>query len=236
MKKFGKRLLALIMLIILAVAGINIYMIQLGKEQTLARYEKEGEVESLQFEKKKQQVEKKQVECAIILGAGITDSETPGHYLKDRLDGGIYLYKKGLVKKLLLTGDNGSMYHNEIHVMLQYCIDNGVPGEDIFCDHAGFNTFDSMYRAAHLYDVKSAVVVTQKFHIGRSIFLAKEEGIKAYGITSDVESASNNYKLELRELLARVKDFILSFVERKPKILGEKMPISGDDGTYTHGE
>lgn len=103
-------------------------------------------------------------DCIMVLGAGIRDDETPTPMLKDRLDTGILLYELGVAPKLLLTGDNGQVDHNEIHVMLNYVKRAGVPEEDIFCDHAGFSTYDSMYRAQSIFGVSSAIVVTQTYH------------------------------------------------------------------------
>ena len=103
-------------------------------------------------------------DCILILGAGIEDDSTPSPMLKDRLDVGVWLYKLGAAPKILLSGDNGSIGHNEIHVMLNYVIEAGVPREDIFCDHAGFSTYDSMYRARDVFCVSKAIVVTQEYH------------------------------------------------------------------------
>ena len=103
-------------------------------------------------------------DCILVLGAGIKDKETPSPMLKDRLDVGIELYNLGIAPKLLLSGDNGQVEHNEIHVMLNYVKEAGVPSEDIFCDHAGFSTYDSMYRAGGIFGAERVIVVTQEYH------------------------------------------------------------------------
>ena len=103
-------------------------------------------------------------DCILVLGAGIKDKETPSPMLKDRLDVGIELYNLGIAPKLLLSGDNGQVEHNEIHVMLNYAKEAGVPSEDIFCDHAGFSTYDSMYRAGSIFGAERVIVVTQEYH------------------------------------------------------------------------
>ena len=124
-------------------------------------------------------------DCIMILGAGIKDDETPTPMLKDRLDTGIMLYQAGVASKILLTGDNGSKEHNEIHVMLNYVKDAGVPEEDIFCDHAGFSTYDSMYRAKKIFQVSNLIVVTQTYHQYRSLYIGEKLGLHVMGIASD---------------------------------------------------
>ena len=124
-------------------------------------------------------------DCIMILGAGIKDDETPTPMLKDRLDTGIMLYQAGAASKILLTGDNGSKEHNEIHVMLNYVKAAGVPEEDIFCDHAGFSTYDSMYRAKKIFQVSNLIVVTQTYHQYRSLYIGEKLGLHVMGIASD---------------------------------------------------
>lgn len=126
-------------------------------------------------------------DCILILGAGITDKDTPSPMLKDRLDAGIQIYKEGVASKILLSGDNGQQEHNEIHVMLKYAKEAGVPEEDIFCDHAGFSTYDSMYRASSIFGVERAIVVTQKYHQYRALYVGEELGLDVWGVASDQE-------------------------------------------------
>ena len=142
-----------------------------------------------------------------------------------------------LVPRLLLTGDNGQVQHNEIHVMLKYCLDAGVPPEDIFCDHAGFSTYESMYRADYIFNVKRAVVITQYYHLFRALWLADGFGIEALGAASDQQQPYPHQKYRnSRENLARVKDYFMVMAKPKPKYLGEPFPITGDDSIETHGE
>jgi len=174
-------------------------------------------------------------DCIIILGAGIKNGETPSPMLKDRLDTGIMLYKMGIAPKILLSGDNGTVTHNEIHVMLRYTLKAGVPSADIFCDHAGFSTYDSMYRAQSIFKVKSAVIVTQTYHMYRSLYIADKLGIKALGISSDQKKYRGQAQREMREVLARNKDFFKVMVKPKSKVGGSAIPISGS-GEESHGE
>lgn len=176
-----------------------------------------------------------QADCILILGAGIIDENTPTPMLKDRLDAGIQLYKKGAAPKLLLTGDNGQKEHNEIHVMLNYAIDAGVPEEDIFCDHAGFSTYDSMYRASSIFNVKKAIVVTQKYHQYRALYIGEKLGLEVRGVSSDQETYVGQLCRDFRELLARIKDFGKVYIKAEPALGGEAIPISGS-GLISHGE
>lgn len=174
-------------------------------------------------------------ECIIVLGAGIKDSETPTPMLQDRLDLGIELYKKGVAPKLLLSGDNGQVEHNEIHVMLSYAKEAGVPEEDIFCDHAGFSTYDSMYRAESIFGVKKAIVVTQTYHEYRALYVGKKLGLEVKGAASDQESYKGQSLRDFREFLARNKDFFKVMVRANSQLGGEEIPISGS-GLISHGE
>lgn len=174
-------------------------------------------------------------DCIIVLGAGISDSETRTPMLQDRLDLGIALYKKGVAPKLLLSGDNGQIGHNEIHVMLSYAKEAGVPEEDIFCDHAGFSTYDSMYRAQSIFGVERAVVVTQKYHEYRALYIGEKLGLEVIGASSDQEHYGGQMLRDFREFLARNKDFFKAMLKAKPLIGGETIPISGS-GLISHGE
>lgn len=174
-------------------------------------------------------------DCIMILGAGIIDAETPSPMLKDRLDAGILLYQNGVAPKVLLTGDNGTEEHNEIHVMLNYVKDAGVPEKDIFCDHAGFSTYDSVYRAKSIFEVESCIVVTQTYHEYRALYIADKLGVMAKGIASDQERYSGQPIRELREVMARIKDFGKCIVKPVSVLGGEAIPISGN-GISSHGE
>lgn len=176
-----------------------------------------------------------EAECILVLGAGITDKETPSPMLKDRLDAGIALYNEGVAPKLLLSGDNGQLEHNEIHVMLKYAKDAGVPEEDIFCDHAGFSTYDSMHRAFSIFGVETAVVVTQKYHQYRALYVGEKLGLDVWGVASDQEKYAGQSYRELREILARIKDFGKAAAKSDPVLGGEVIPISGS-GVISHGE
>jgi len=181
------------------------------------------------------EMEKIKPESIIILGAGIINEETPSPMLKDRLDTGILLYQNGVAPKILLTGDNGSAHHNEIHVMLTYVKNAGIPEEDIFCDHAGFSTYDSMYRAQYIFGIERAIVVTQTYHEYRALYIGEKLDMIVRGIASDQETYGGQSVRELREVLARIKDFGKCIVKPSALAGGEEIPINGS-GISSHGE
>ena len=163
---------------------------------------------------------------AIVLGAGILLNGDLSVVLKDRVDTAIALYKAGKVKTILVTGDDGSATHNEVNPSRDYLMAHGVPSEAIFLDHAGFDTYSSMYRAKVVFNVKEAIVVTQPFHLPRSVFIARSLGINAYGIAADQHPY--RFRNDVRELFANVKALFSVILHLKPKYLGDVIPITGD--------
>lgn len=169
-------------------------------------------------------------ETALILGASVySDGELSGIF-KSRVDKAIDLYKAGKVSKILASGDNSSVYHNEVNPVRDYLLAKGIPDKDIFLDHAGFDTYSTMYRARDIFQVSSVIVVTQNFHLPRSIFIARVLGLKAYGIVADKAFIPiHNY---IREIFADEKALIDLVLHRKPKFLGETIPITGTQQNY----
>ena len=121
-------------------------------------------------------------DCILILGAGVHEDGKPSLMLKDRLERGIDLYKAGISEKIIVSGDHGTVGYDEVNVMKNYLIDAGIPSENIFMDHAGFSTYESIYRARDIFCVKSMVIVTQKYHLYRALYIAKEFGLDAVGV------------------------------------------------------
>lgn len=171
--------------------------------------------------------EKSDIDCILILGAGIW-GDKPSPMLEDRLNEGIALYKKGVSSKIIMSGDHGKEEHDEVNIMKNYAIEKGVPSEDIFMDHAGFSSYDSMYRAKEIFKANKIIVVTQKYHLYRSLYIANKLGIEAYGVSSDPRKYSGQFIRDIREILARDKDFIKCIYKPKPTYLGEVIPVSGD--------
>lgn len=171
----------------------------------------------------------------IVLGAGIYKDGSLSPMLYDRVKTATVVSSKNSTEKYLLTGDHGKKEYDEVGSMKSTLIsDYNVLPENIFLDHAGFSTYDSMYRADSIFKIKSAVIVTQKYHLPRAIYLARKKGIDAYGVVADRPSSyvgMSYYKF--REYLATTKDFIISLFNVKPTLPGNEIPISGD-GRQTH--
>ncbi|MEJ0054063.1 MAG: ElyC/SanA/YdcF family protein [bacterium] len=169
-----------------------------------------------------------EVETALVLGASVIRGE-PSPILEARTDSAIELYKAGKAGKILVTGDNGALNHDEVTPVRKYLIDAGVAAEDIFLDHAGFDTYSSMYRARSVFGVTSVIVVTQDFHLPRAVFIARALGLPAYGFPAREERGTfYNY---LREVPASVKAARDLLMRRVPEYLGPAIPISGDGST-----
>lgn len=166
-------------------------------------------------------------DCIIILGAGVK-GDTPSYILEDRLLQGIELYKMGVSKKLLMSGDHGRKNYDEVNTMKKFAKNHGVPSQDIFMDHAGFSTYETMYRAGAVFQAKKVVIVTQQYHLYRSLYVAKKLGLDAYGVPSDLRTFAGQGRRDLREILARTKDFFTSIYKPAPTYLGDAIPVSGN--------
>lgn len=171
--------------------------------------------------------ELKDIDCIIVLGAGIW-KDKPSPMLQDRLDVGINLYKNGVAEKIIMSGDHGRVEYDEVNIMKNYAINKGVPSSNIFMDHAGFSTYDSIYRAKEIFKAKNIIIVTQEYHLYRALHIANKLDINAYGISADPRKYSGQLFREIREILARNKDFVKSIFKFKPTYLGEAIPVSGN--------
>ena len=168
------------------------------------------------------------VDCIIVLGCLVRDDGTLSDMLRDRLQRGIELYFNGTAKKLLMSGDHGQESYDEVNAMKQYAIKNNVPSEDVFMDHAGFSTYESIYRAKEIFKADKIVIVTQEYHLYRALYIAEKLGIEAYGVASDLHKYGGQNARDVREVLARCKDFLTSIFKPKPTYLGEEIPIDGN--------
>lgn len=168
----------------------------------------------------------KDVDCVLVLGAGIW-GDKPSPMLEDRLLQGVSLYNNGTSSKIIMSGDHGKEEYDEVNVMKSYAIEKGVPSKDIFMDHAGFSTYESVYRSKEVFEVKKMIIVTQKYHLYRALYIADRLGINAYGVNSNPKKYSGQIFREVREILARNKDFIYTIIKPKPTYLGESINVSG---------
>lgn len=175
------------------------------------------------------------VDCILVLGCLVNGDGVPSDMLHDRLRQGVELYHLGAAPKILMTGDHGRTNYDEVDAMKTYAVNEGVPSADVFMDHAGFSTYESMYRAKEVFKAKKIIIVTQEYHLYRAVYIARSLGIDAYGVTSDYNWYLDQFKRDVREVLARVKDFGTSIFKPEPTYLGEAIPIWGD-GNLTNDE
>lgn len=202
----------IIIAIIIMIFGINFYVKFATKKQIVTN----NECSKIQ-----------DVDCIIVLGAGIW-GDKPSPMLEDRLLEAISLYKNNVSSKIIMSGDHGRTEYDEVNIMKKFAIEKGVPSEDIFMDHAGFSSYESIYRAKEIFEAKNVIIVTQKYHLYRSIYIANKLGIEAYGVGADPRRYVGETYREIREILARNKDFVKCIFKPKPTYLGDKIPVSGN--------
>jgi len=174
-------------------------------------------------------------DCILVLGCLVWSNGKMSWMLKDRVDTGIGLYKQGASPKLLMSGDHGREDYDEVNTMKTYAIGQGVPSEDIFMDHAGFSTYESMYRAKNVFAAKKILVVTQNFHLSRAVYDARAMGLDAYGVNADHYVYNKMWKNELRESLARTKDIFYCIFKPQSTYMGDKIDLTGS-GDITNDE
>lgn len=210
MKKIFKTIIILITIVIIITVAINLHICLSVKNQIITDFNKEDNYDAV-----------------LVLGAGIRKKK-PSPLLRERLDRGIEIYKSGAAKKLIMSGDHGTKEHDEVNVMKNYAIENGVPSEDIFMDHAGFSTYESVYRAKEIFKAQNIVIVTQEYHLYRALYIANSLKLQAVGSDASVERLGGQTYRDFREILARNKDFITCIFKPEPTYLGEEIPITGN--------
>ncbi len=216
-KKIIIILLVIILFVMILTLFINIHMISSTKNQII-------EVNDLD--------NIRDVDAVVVLGC-LAYEDGPSLMLKNRLDKGIEVYNK-INTKIILTGDHGRNEYDEVNTMNNYVIDY-IPKKDIFLDHAGFNTYDSIYRAKYIFEAKKIIIVTQKFHMYRALYIANNLGIEAKGIVADdIPQKGIMLKNEIREIFSRDKNFFKVLFKPKSKYLGEKIPLTSN-GIITNG-
>ncbi len=198
--------------VVLILLGINCYVVFSVDERIIPE---------------EQAAELSDIDCILVLGAGVRENG-PSPMLQDRIDGGVSLYFAGASSKIIMSGDHGRVDYDEVNVMKDVAIESGVPSEDIFMDHAGFSTYESLYRAKEIFGVDKMIIVTQEYHLFRALYIAKQLGIEAYGVPSDPRRYRGAVYREVREVLARNKDFAMCIFKPEPTYLGEAIPVSGD--------
>ena len=166
-------------------------------------------------------------DCILVLGAGVRGN-IPSPMLEDRLKTGIALYQNGTADRLLMSGDHGRKDYDEVNVMKNYAIEHGVPSSNIFMDHAGFSTYESVYRARNIFGARKTIIMTQQYHLYRAIYDAQALGLDAYGVASDSRDYKGQLYRDFREILARGKDFLYGIFQPPPTYLGETISLYGN--------
>ena len=212
MKQILKIIIILISIMILGPNVINDYVVYSTKDKIID----EKDYDTLE-----------DIDCILVLGAGAWGN-SPSPLLGDRLDKGIELYEKNVAPKILMSGDHGQIEYDEVNVMKDYALEKNIPSNDIFMDHAGFSTYESMYRAKAIFKAKRIVIVTQEYHLYRSLYIADKLGLEAYGVAAIENNYAGQYYRDAREFLARNKDFVKVIFKPKPTYLGEEIPITGN--------
>lgn len=172
--------------------------------------------------------ELKDVDCIIILGCQVKDDGSLSHMLRDRLMRGLEAYEAGAAPKLLMSGDHGREEYDEVGAMKNYAIENGVPSENVFMDHAGFSTYETVYRAKEIFQADKVIIVTQEYHLYRALYIAEQFGVEAYGVSADLNRYAGQSMRDFREVLARCKDWAMCIFKPEPTYLGEAIPVSGN--------
>lgn len=218
--KYGVICLIIVIALMLIILGINLYVKSSTKNQIIEN----NDYSNL-----------KDIDCIVVLGAGIW-GDKPSPMLEDRLLQAIDLYQNNVSSKIIMSGDHGKQDYDEVNTMKNFAIDKGVPSESIFMDHAGFSSYESIYRAKEIFGAKKIVIVTQKYHLYRALYIANRLGLEAYGVGADPRKYVGATYRETREILARDKDFVKCIFKPKPTYLGDTIPVSGNGDVTNDNE
>lgn len=214
MKKIRKIIIAIVTIIILGIIvvfGINQYVKSVASKNIIQEVENAKESDAI-----------------LVLGCQVMEDGSLSLMLKDRLDKAVELYKRGISEKIIVSGDHGREEYDEVNAMKKYLIENEIPSESIFMDHAGFSTYESLYRAGYIFKVEKLTVVTQEYHLYRTVYIGNKLGIETYGVPAEKTLYYGQTSREIREILARDKDFVKCILKSEPTYLGESIPVSGN--------
>lgn len=217
MKKIDKKkalifLIVLFVVGLLGILGVNHYVIASTKDRIIA----DSEIANYE-----------EFDAILVLGAFVKNG-SPSPMLEDRLKTGISLYESGSAPKIIVSGDHGKETYDEVNVMKNYMIGSGVESGDIFMDHKGFSTYDSIVRARDVFGVKKVLIVTQEYHLYRSLYIAEKLGLESYGVRAIPTKYRGQLKREIREILARDKDVVKCLFKPTSSTDDEVIPVSGD--------
>lgn len=217
--RWVKRLALLLVITVVFTAGLNLLVVM----------ETRGRIEAPEMVQ--------QADCIIVLGCGLFSDGTPGRMLTNRLDTAIDLYKRGAATKLLMSGDHGQADYDEVNAMKRYAVEHGVPADAVFMDHAGFSTYETMKRAKEIFGCEQVIIVTQSYHLYRSLWDAAAMGMQVQGVAAAMYPYGWRYNsyLYVREIMARVKDVAWCLLDPPAAIMGTPVSMQGS-GSITDDE
>ncbi len=202
LKRILKWLFIILLTVIIYVMAVNFYVILSTKDQILS-------IEKLQ---------NNDIDAIVVLGTSVINKE-PGVILQERIDMAIELYENNVSDKIIMSGDNSTEFYDEVTAMKNYAIDNGIPEENIYIDPSGLSTYDSIYRIKELFSLNKIIIVTQEYHLYRALNIANALDIDSYGISFG--NSKVDLEKEVREILARNKDFILGIIKPEPTVVND---------------
>lgn len=202
-KKIALGIVAVVVIALAATIAINAYCIlsTRGNVHTIAQIESGGD----------------KADAIVVLGASVKPDGTPSDILADRLEVAADLYLAGAAPAIIASGDNRTSHYNESDAMKRYMVGLGVPEDAIYVDHAGYDTYGSMYRAAHAFGAESVMVVTQAYHLYRALMIGDMLGLRTVGVAADKGSYNDQAKYSLRDVVARDKDFFMALLRIPPE-------------------
>lgn len=203
----------IIAVLVLAVVGISCY-VKISTKDKIISAKEAAEIEG--------------TDCILVLGCSVRPGGEPSHMLADRIKRGVELYFSGAAPVLLMSGDHELDDYDEVGTMKRVAMEYGVDSSDIFLDHAGLSTYESIYRACRIFGAKKIIIVSQEYHLNRAIYLAESFGMEAYGVSADYREYQDKYKYDIREVFGRAKDVITAIFKPKPTYYGEEISLSGD--------
>ena len=208
LKKIIIIIVSIIITIIILTLSINIYIYLTTKDKII----KLSDV--------------KDIDYMLVLGAKVNGNK-PSLMLKDRLDKAIEVYNQNNNIKIILSGDGRTKEYDEVSVMQEYLLNLGVSKDNIILDKEGLSTSNSIYNLKNNFKVDKVLIVTQEYHLYRALYVADSMGIECYGIASDPREYAKQFTREIREVLARDKDFIKCILKPEATFLGETIPVNG---------
>lgn len=209
----GRVLLALLLLVLVAAAAVlggSVYVVWSARAEILSQEE----------------APPANLDCILVLGCGVHADGTPTPMLRSRMTRAVELYQAGWADKLLLSGDNSRADYNEVATMKTLALEGGVLEEDIVLDHAGFSTYDSLYRARDVFLAERIVIITQEYHLSRALYLADALGLEAWGVAAAPRNDAGQIMRDAREILARDKAILWAILQPEPKFLGDPIPLA----------